>query len=169
MLREIDIYFDSKDEPVKGCLAALRQMLLRYNPSVSEAWRYRMPFYFFAGKRFCYLWVDKKLDQPYIGFVDGKNINHPHLLFENRSRMKILRIDPALDLPFETIKFILDEAVSMLSLLSQALVTGIMAWIFIHEAITSRMILGGLIILAGIAITFKKAEIPEKQLKENIN
>jgi drug/metabolite transporter (DMT)-like permease len=43
-----------------------------------------------------------------------------------------------------------------LSLLSQALVTGILAWLFIDEAITLPMIVGGIIILAGIAITFMK-------------
>jgi drug/metabolite transporter (DMT)-like permease len=43
-----------------------------------------------------------------------------------------------------------------LSLLSQALVTGILAWLFIDEAITLPMIIGGIIILAGIAITFMK-------------
>lgn len=43
-----------------------------------------------------------------------------------------------------------------LSLLSQALVTGLLAWIFIDEAITLSMIIGGIIILTGIAITFQK-------------
>ncbi|HWV28200.1 MAG TPA: DMT family transporter, partial [Dyadobacter sp.] len=41
-----------------------------------------------------------------------------------------------------------------LSLLSQAVVTGIFAWIFIGEEITLQMIGGGVIILVGIAITY---------------
>lgn len=42
-----------------------------------------------------------------------------------------------------------------LSLLSQAVVTGLFAWAFIGEKITLQMILGGLIILAGIGITYQ--------------
>ncbi|HSD14460.1 MAG TPA: DMT family transporter [Flavobacterium sp.] len=41
-----------------------------------------------------------------------------------------------------------------LSLLSQVLITSIIAWIFLKETITLQMILGGLIILFGISITF---------------
>jgi drug/metabolite transporter (DMT)-like permease len=43
-----------------------------------------------------------------------------------------------------------------LSLLSQAIVTGIIAWAFIGEEITLQMVVGGLIILAGIAITYTR-------------
>ena len=43
-----------------------------------------------------------------------------------------------------------------LGLLSQAVVTGFLAWLFIDEKITLQMILGGIIILLGIAITFRK-------------
>lgn len=43
-----------------------------------------------------------------------------------------------------------------LSLLSQAVITGIIAWLFIDEAISLQMIAGGCIILAGIGITFFK-------------
>jgi drug/metabolite transporter (DMT)-like permease len=43
-----------------------------------------------------------------------------------------------------------------LSLLSQAIVTGLMAWMFIGETISFRMVIGGAIILFGIGITFKK-------------
>jgi drug/metabolite transporter (DMT)-like permease len=42
-----------------------------------------------------------------------------------------------------------------LALLSQAIVTGVFAWAFIGEQITLQMIIGGIIILAGIAITYQ--------------
>lgn len=41
-----------------------------------------------------------------------------------------------------------------LSLLSQIIVTGFMAYIFLNDTINSRMLLGGLIIIFGIAYTF---------------
>ncbi len=115
MLKEIDIYFDQQEEPTRGCLAALRHVILHHSSEVTEVWRYRMPFYCHAGKRFCYLWVDKKRNQPYIGFVDGNRLAHPDLLGEKRSRMKILLIDPGADLPLETISVLLKEAIALLA------------------------------------------------------
>ncbi|HSD08987.1 DMT family transporter [Flavobacterium sp.] len=41
-----------------------------------------------------------------------------------------------------------------LSLLSQAIITAILAWLFLEEKITLQMILGGIILLFGIRITF---------------
>ena len=48
-----------------------------------------------------------------------------------------------------------------LSLLSQSVVTGMMAWLFINEKISLQMIIGGLIILAGIGFTFTKERLRE--------
>ena len=44
-----------------------------------------------------------------------------------------------------------------LSLLSQGVITGVMAWLFIDEQISLRMVIGGIIILAGIGITFRQS------------
>ncbi len=60
----------------------------------------------------CYLWVHKKFKQPYIGIVEGKNINHPELIMEKRARMKILLIDPELDMPIKKIDKILKEVIA---------------------------------------------------------
>ncbi|MFC5412110.1 DMT family transporter [Larkinella bovis] len=49
-----------------------------------------------------------------------------------------------------------------LSLLSQAIVTGFLAWLLIDEQITLQMIIGGLVILAGIAVTFRRERTPER-------
>jgi drug/metabolite transporter (DMT)-like permease len=48
-----------------------------------------------------------------------------------------------------------------LTLLSQAVVTGLLAWLFIGEKMTLQMILGGIIILIGIGITY----LPETKRK----
>lgn len=111
-MREIDNYFLQKEEPVKSCLLFLREYILNYDPNITEAWKYGMPFYCYRGKMFCYLWVDKKNGLPYIGIVEGKKIDHPSLIIEGRARMKIMLLDPSNDLPMETIKSILDIAIS---------------------------------------------------------
>lgn len=102
-LCDIDLYYENKDEPIKGCLLALRQWILNYDEHMTEAWKYRMPMFCYKGKMFCYLWIHKKKKQPYIGIVEGGKIDHPLLLQEKRSRMKIMLLDPAEDLPIEVI------------------------------------------------------------------
>lgn len=113
MLRPIDNYFLQKEEPVKSCLQFLREHILKQDDNITEAWKYSMPFYFYKGKRFCYLWTHKKFHQPYIGFVDGKSINHPDLISEKRARMKILLIDPEKDIPVKKLNGILKEVLAL--------------------------------------------------------
>ena len=52
-----------------------------------------------------------------------------------------------------------------LSLLSQAVITSLLAWLFLEEKITLQMILGGIILLFGIRITFYDKPIRFKKLK----
>ncbi len=92
-LRPIDLFFLEKEEPLKSCLSFIRSYILK-NEQLTEEWKYALPFYYLNNKMFCYLWINKKLKQPYIGFVDGSLINHPDLLQENRARMKIFLINP---------------------------------------------------------------------------
>ncbi|KFF17900.1 DMT family transporter [Flavobacterium hydatis] len=51
-----------------------------------------------------------------------------------------------------------------LSLLSQAVLTSILAWLFLDEMITLQMIIGGIILLFGIRITFYDKTITLKNL-----
>jgi hypothetical protein len=111
-MRELDLYYLQKEEPVKGCLLFLRQYILDFDKGISEAWKYRMPFFCYKGKMFCYLWVHKKNGLPYLGIVEGKKIDHPDLILEDRGRMKILLIDPNTDLPMDTINTVLKIALS---------------------------------------------------------
>ena len=110
MLRPIDDYFLKHEEPVKSCLQFLREHILKQYSDITETWKYEMPIYCVKGKMFCYLWVHKKYKQPYIGFVKGKEIDHPDLLIEKRAKMKILLLDPANDIPVKKINAILKIA-----------------------------------------------------------
>lgn len=110
---EMDNWYLKQEEPLKSSLLALRSLILQQGPDITVAWRYSMPFFCYKGKRFCYLWVHKKWKQPYIGIVDGNKIEHPELLAEKRSRMKILLIDMDKDFPIKTIQEILNEAIGL--------------------------------------------------------
>jgi hypothetical protein len=113
MLRPIDNYFLQKEEPFKSCLQFLREHILKLDTDITEGWSYGMPFYYYKGKRFCYLWIHKKYQKPYIGIVDGKKINHPDLLLEKRTRMKILLLDPYKNIPIKKINPLLKEVLAL--------------------------------------------------------
>jgi len=113
MLREIDNFFLEKPEPVKSCLLFLREFILAYDKNITEAWKYKMPFYCYKEKMFCYLWVDKKTKQPYIGIVEGRKIEYPLLIIEKRSRMKIMKLDAGEDIPVKIIDTIFKMALDI--------------------------------------------------------
>ena len=109
-MKEFDNYFFKQSEPNRSCLLALRDIILSQDKSITPAWKYGMPMFCYRDKMFCYLWIHKKYKQPYIGIVEGKRIDHPSLIQENRARMKIMLIDPKKDIPIKTVKSILKEA-----------------------------------------------------------
>ncbi len=110
MLQPLNEFYLAQEEPLKSCLLALRSIILSVDKNIVPAWKYRMPFFCYREKMFCYLWIHKKLNVPYIGIVEGKKIEHPDLIQEKRSRMKILLIDPVKDLPVKKINSILKQA-----------------------------------------------------------
>ncbi len=113
IIKPIDHYFLSKEEPVKSCLLALRAFILQYDENINEAFKYGMPFYCYHKKMCCYLWVQKKSGIPYIGFVEGGRLQHPKLIAEKRARMKILLTDANKDLPIKTIAAIMKDMVAL--------------------------------------------------------
>jgi hypothetical protein len=90
---------------------ALRQTILNFSSQISEHWKYKLPFYYYKGKPFCYLWQDKNA-QPYIGIVKGKLIDHPLLFLGKRKKMKVFMIDPNDDLPIKEMYAVFEEAVT---------------------------------------------------------
>lgn len=113
MIKELEAYYLEKKEPHKGCLLALRSIILEQDPNVTETMKWGMPCFCYMKKMFCYLWTDKKTDEPYILFVEGKHLHHPKLEVGKRARMKIFRVDPHKDLPITDIVLLLNEALNL--------------------------------------------------------
>ena len=112
-MNAMDEFFDAQDEPVKACLLALKAIIMKEDKEVTFTSKYGMPFFCYKGRMFCYLWVHKKTGQPYLGIVEGKHIQHPKLIQEKRSRMKIMFFDPAKDLPLMAIKKVLKQMLDL--------------------------------------------------------
>ena len=106
-------YYLNKKEPNKSCLLALRSIILNQDTNVTETQKWGMPCLCYKKKMFCYLWTDKKTDEPYILMVEGKYLDNPELEEGGRSRMKIFRVNPNKDLPIKTIEIILQKALDL--------------------------------------------------------
>ncbi|SMD02804.1 DUF1801 domain-containing protein [Pedobacter africanus] len=113
MLTPLENFYLQQDEPFRGCLMALRDLILKQDRQITAEWKYKLPFFYYRGRMFCYLWIHKKHLQPYIGIVNGNKIDHPDLIVEKRARMKILLVDPQKDLPIEKIRLILNKALAL--------------------------------------------------------
>lgn len=113
MLTPLDNFYFDKEEPIRGCLLSLRELILKQDLRITAEWKYGLPFFYFKGKMYCYLWIHKKYGQPYIGMANGNQLDHPQLLTEKRARMKILLIDPNEDLDVAMIESILQQALKL--------------------------------------------------------
>lgn len=109
----LDQFYHNLPEPQQGCFLALRQYISTLHPDISQEWKYKLPFFYFRKKMFCYLWIDKKTKHPYIGFSDGLIMKHPLLIQGDRKRMKIFSVNPEEDLPMETLEAIFEEALQI--------------------------------------------------------
>ncbi|WP_264524155.1 DUF1801 domain-containing protein [Flavobacterium sp. N502536] len=112
-MKQLDDFYLKQEEPIKGIFLAVKEIILKQDPDITNVLKYGMPFFCYKGKMFCYLWTHKKYKQPYIGIVEGKHFEEPFLLQEARSRMKIMLLDAEEDLPIERIERILQQALNL--------------------------------------------------------
>ena len=112
-MKELDSFYLDQEEPTKSCLLALRSIILAKHKDISSVLKYGMPFFYFKGKIFAYLWMHKKYKKPYIGMVEGKHLLYPKLIQENRSRMKIMLFDADKNIPIKTIEKIIQDAIKL--------------------------------------------------------
>ncbi len=50
MLNDLDNFYLEQKEPAKSCLQALRIIILKFNPKITEVWKFCMPFFCLNGK-----------------------------------------------------------------------------------------------------------------------
>ncbi|MDA9967559.1 DUF1801 domain-containing protein [Salibacteraceae bacterium] len=104
MLSELNQFYEKLEEPEKSCFLALRDYILSLSEHITPEWKYKLPFFYFKGKMFCYLWMDKKTKEPYIGIAKAQLLDFEYLVQGDRKRMKILPIPANEDLPIGKIK-----------------------------------------------------------------
>lgn len=112
MLNELENYYFALPEPDQSTLLFLRRFLLDHSNKVTEHFKFRTPFFYYNGKMFCYLSIEKKTKRIYIGFVRGYAMNHKSLIAGNRTQIKVYYIDKEKDLKIKELKQLLKEAIT---------------------------------------------------------
>ncbi len=112
-MSKTDNFYLKQNEPNKSCFLALRDILLDFDPNISETVKYGMPCFMYQNKAFCYLWKDKKTEEPYVLFVEGNRIEHPALEQGTRKRMKTFSVNPNEDIDLETLNEVLELALEL--------------------------------------------------------
>ena len=112
-MKAIDNFYFEQEEPVKSCLLALKDIILKYNSEFEPRWYYRLPCFMYKKQIFCYLWVNKKTQLPYIAIGKGIKINHPDLIQEKRTFTKLMIVDPMKDIPVQKIHEVFDLAMAL--------------------------------------------------------
>ena len=113
MHNNLENFYLKQSEPNKSCLLTLHDIILQQHKDIKACWKYRLPMFCVNDKMFCYLWIDKKTTEPYIGFVDGNLIDHKALIQGNRKRMKVLPINPNIDIPIKLIEKLIAKAIAL--------------------------------------------------------
>ncbi|MBB3696029.1 DUF1801 domain-containing protein [Flammeovirga yaeyamensis] len=112
-MNDKDTFYLNQPEPNSSCFLALRSLLIGVHPDIEETIKYGIPCFSFRKKPLCYLWKDKKTDEPYLLWVDGLLLHHNRLETGSRKKMKILRVNPHEDLEIELIQSILKTAIEL--------------------------------------------------------
>jgi len=101
MSQELENYYLRHPEPIQGCLLALRDLILHVDDRITHERKYQIPFFYYKGKKLCFLWVNKK--KLLLGFIIDKTIYPVIAGVKRKDDFETLQIDPNLDLPVETI------------------------------------------------------------------
>ncbi|HIP48318.1 MAG TPA: DUF1801 domain-containing protein [Lutibacter sp.] len=110
MLREIDNFYLEQTEPNRSFMLGIRGFILNYHKEITEEWKWKLPFFYYKGKPFCYVWKVQKTQQAYLCIVRSDLFEHPQLIQGNRKKMKALYFDVTKDIPINLIDEVLQLA-----------------------------------------------------------
>lgn len=111
MLRELDRFYLEQPEPNQSFMLGLRSFILSYSSEMTEEWKWKLPFFYYKGKPFCYIWKSAKTGKPYLGIVKADLFDHPRLIQENRKKMKVIYFDVKKDIPLKVLSEIFKLAI----------------------------------------------------------
>ena len=74
-MEDVTHFYLKQEEPNRSCFLAMRDIVRRVDGEVEEILKYGSPCFVYRGRAFCYLWKDKKTNEPYFLMVEGKRLD----------------------------------------------------------------------------------------------
>lgn len=92
-MKPAEEYILNQPEPYQSIIFNLQIIIENQIPDLELLYKWKIPFYYYKGKPFCFLNVSHKKKFVDLGIVKGFEIkiHKEHLISENRSSMKSLR------------------------------------------------------------------------------
>jgi hypothetical protein len=97
----LENYYLKQNEPIQGCLLALRSIIMGISPLITHERKYQIPFFYYKGMKLSYLWVTKKKIQ--VGFIEDKCLQKPVEGKRLKDKYQSIIINPDADIPVEVI------------------------------------------------------------------
>ena len=101
MNAELENYYLKQNEPFRGSLFALKQIIMGVSDHITHERKYQIPFFCYKGKKIGFLWMNRK--KLILGFVTDKRILPQVAGIRQKDQMEMIQIDPTADLPKELI------------------------------------------------------------------
>lgn len=110
-----ETYILNQSEPYRSLLLYLQVVIENTIPEVEMLYKYKIPFYYFHKKPFCYLNASHKKQFVDVGFWKGNKIkiHKNHLVTKNRKMMVSLRYKTLEDIDDTILIEVLKEAASL--------------------------------------------------------
>ena len=92
-MKPAEEYILNQAEPFRSIIFNLQIVIENQIPELELLYKWRMPFYYYKGKPFCFINVNHKKKFVDLGIVKGfqLTIYHDRLVSENRKKKKTLR------------------------------------------------------------------------------
>jgi len=110
----LENYYLKQPEPIQGCLLALKSIILGVNGHITHERKYQIPFFYYKGKKLCFLWVTRK--KLLIGFVEDRTLQELVPGIRRKDRMETMQLDPDADIPIDIILENLDRLIRLYDL-----------------------------------------------------
>ena len=108
-------YILKQPEPYRSILLHLQMVIEQTIPSLELKYKWKIPFYYYKGKPFCYFNASHKKQYVDVGLVKGKliKVHTEYLVGEKRKKMVSLRYKSMGEVGNQVLIEVLEEAKSL--------------------------------------------------------
>ncbi|MFD0965017.1 DUF1801 domain-containing protein [Pseudofulvibacter geojedonensis] len=108
-------YILKQPEPYRTILLQLQLIIEQTIPGLELKYKWKIPFYYYEGKPFCYFNASHKKQYVDVGLVKGKliDVHQEYLIGEKRKKMVSLRYTSVDDINVEVLVQVLERTKSL--------------------------------------------------------